>query len=162
MRGQLRADTWRGTITISETAASQREASSCCSGAKVQHVYRFAGGGFLVLLQLFSAAYSPLRTILKLILRLFSAFESCRAWRAAQPRRRRAQASEEDARYRGERSFQAARSCLVCTRDARELRASKARAPIDELRSARTWPVAAGQQSPARFAVLCSLIRHVA
>ena len=120
------------------------------------------GGGFLVLLQLFSAAYSPLRTILKLILRLFSAFESCRAWRAAQPRRRRAQASEEDARYRGERSFQAARSCLVCTRDARELRASKARAPVDELRSARTWPVAAGQQSPARFAVLCSLIRHVA
>ena len=31
MRGQLRADTWRGTITISETAASQREACLSCA-----------------------------------------------------------------------------------------------------------------------------------
>ena len=124
----------------------------------------FGGGGFLVLLQLFSAAYSPLQYNLEayspLILRIRKLPRMARCLAAAP--QSAGQASEEDARYRGERSFQAARSCLVCTRDARELRASKARAPIDELRSARTWPVAAGQQSPARFAVLCSLIRHVA
>ena len=55
------------------------------------------------------------------ILRLFSAYsplDSCRAWRAAEPRRRRAKASEVEARYRGERSSQLVHSCLVCTRDA--------------------------------------------
>ena len=53
----------------------------------------FGGGGFLVLLQLFSA----------LILRLFSAYsplDSCRAWRAAEPRRRRAKVSEAGLRWR--------------------------------------------------------------
>ena len=67
-----------------------------------------------VILRLFSA-YS------QLILRLFSAYsplDSCRAWRAAEPRRRRAKASEVEARYRGERSSQPVHSCLVCTRDA--------------------------------------------
>ena len=53
----------------------------------------FGGGGFLVLLQLFSA----------LILRLFSAYsplDSCRAWRAAEPRRRIAKVSEAGLRWR--------------------------------------------------------------